>query len=133
MVRQAHHDRYMLTVILDGDNVIRALGLVRGQDLSPVEGFLQKLEMAAVSKDWEVIAVFDGPERFLPRESGPLVVRHPKPGTTADTLIERLVYQAADRTHMVVVTRDRAESNLVLGLGARVWNADRLLEEMGYT
>ena len=121
----------MLTVILDGDNVIRALGLIRGQNLSAVESFLQKLEMAAVSRDWEVIAVFDGPERFLPRESGPLVIRHAKPGTTADTFIERLVYQAADRTQIVVVTRDRAESNLVLGLGARVWNPDRLVEEMG--
>lgn len=123
----------MLTVILDGDNVIRALGLVRGQDLSAAESFLQRLEMAAVSKDWEVIAIFDGPERFLPRESGPLVIRHAKPGTTADTLIERLVYQAADRAQVVVVTRDRAEADLVLGLGARIWNVDRLLEEMGYT
>ncbi len=120
----------MLTVIVDGDNVIRALQLVRGQDLTATENFLQKLEMAAVSRDWEVIAVFDGPERFLPRESGPLVIRHAQPGKTADTLIERLVYQAADRTQMVVVTRDRAEANLVLGLGARVWNVERLVEEM---
>ena len=120
----------MLTVILDGNNVLQAMGLHRHHDAAGAEEFFQRLEMAAVSKDWEVIAVFDGPERFLPRETGPLVIRHAKPGTTADTLIERLVYQAADRTQIVVVTRDRAESNLVLGLGARVWNAERLVEEM---
>ncbi len=121
----------MVTVILDGNNVLQAMGLHRLQDAAGAEQFFQKLEMAAVSKDWEVIAIFDGPERFLPRESGPLVIRHAKPGTTADTLIERFVYHAADRTQMVIVTRDRAEANLVVGLGARVWNVDRLIEEMG--
>ena len=121
----------MITVILDGNNVLQARGLHRLQSAAGAEQFFQRLEMAAVSRDWEAIAIFDGPERFLPRESGPLVIRHAKPGTTADSLIERLVYQAADRTQIVVVTRDRAEANLVLGLGARVWNIDRLIEEMG--
>ncbi len=118
-------------MIVDGDNTLRALRLIRGGDLSAGEAFLQRLEMAAVGKDWEVIVVFDGPERFLRRESGPLVVRYAPPKQTADTVIERLVYESSDRTQVVVVTQDRAVGDLILGFGARVWNADRLLEEMG--
>lgn len=114
---------------MDGDNVLRGLRIVQGTNLAKAEQFLQRLELAAAAKDWEVIVIFDGPERFLPRESGPLVVRYAR-GKTADTLIERTVYQAPDRTQVVVVTEDRAEANLVLGLGARVWTSQRFLEEM---
>jgi predicted RNA-binding protein with PIN domain len=120
-----------MKLIVDGDNTLRMLRLVRGNDSGPGEQFLQRLELAAAAKDWEVTVVFDGPERFLRRESGPLMVRYAPPPQTADTLIERLVYKATDRAQVVVVTHDRAEADLVLGLGARVWSADRLLEEMG--
>ena len=120
----------MLTVIVDGDNILRALQLIRGKNLSAAEQFLQRLESTAASKDWEVTVVFDGPSRFLDREEGLLVVRYAPTGTTADTLIERMVYEAGDRTQVVVVTQDRAEANLVLGLGARVWTAARLAEEL---
>jgi len=119
----------MLTVIVDGDNVLRALKILRGSHSVPAEVFLQRLELAAVSRDWEVIVVFDGPERFLLRESGPLTVRYAM-GKTADTVIERLVHESPDRSQVVVVTRDRHEENLVLGLGARVWTPQRLLEEV---
>ena len=77
-----------------------------------------------------VTVVFDGPQRFLPREKGLLVVLYSRPKQAADAVIERLVYQASDRTQMVVVTRDRAEADLVRGLGARVWDAQRLLEAL---
>lgn len=117
-----------MIVLVDGDNVVRALKLVRGADTSPIEEFLQKLELAAAQRDWEVIVVFDGPERFLPRERGFLTVRYAT-GKTADTMIERLVYQSEDKASVVVVTQDNAEANLVLGFGARVWNAERLMEE----
>ncbi len=117
----------MLTVIVDGNNVLMDLGIRRPEQ---IEQFLQKLEMAAVTKDWEAFAVFDGPERYLPRESGPLVVRYMK-GKTADSLIERMVYQAADRAQVAVVTRDRAEGDLVRGFGAQVWSPQRLMEELG--
>ena len=120
----------MLTVVIDGDNVFRALNLIRGVDQTAAEQFLQRLESAAVSRDWEVIVVFDGPARYFPRETGPLVVRYALARQTADTFIERMVYQATDRSQIVVVTRDRAEENLVLGLGARVWTPQRLLEEL---
>ena len=119
-----------MTLILDGDNVLRALRLVRGVATTAAENFLQQLELLAADRGWEVTVVFDGPERFLRREAGLLVVRYAPRGTTADTLIERLVYQAADRTRVVVVTRDRVEADLVLGLGAQVWTPQRLREEM---
>lgn len=119
----------MITVVVDGDNVVRVLKLLRGADASPIEQFLQKLELAAASKDWEVVVIFDGPVRYLPRESGILTVRYAT-GKTADTMIERLVYQAPEKTQVVVVTQDHAEANLVLGLGAHVWSAQRLIDEM---
>ena len=117
----------MLTVIVDGNNVLIALGIRRNEE---AERFLQRMEMAAVTKDWEAIAVFDGPERYLPRETGPLVVRYMK-GKTADSLIERMVYQAPDRARVAVVTQDRAEGDLVRGFGAQLWSPKRLMEELG--
>lgn len=120
----------MLEVILDGNNLFEALNLGREKNTAAAEQFLQRLEMRAVSCDWEVTAVFDGPERFIPREKGPLVVAYAKPGQTADSVIERMVYQSPDRGRVIVVTQDRAEANLVLGLGARVWTPQRLLEEL---
>lgn len=117
----------MIRLIVDGDNVTRALGIRRAPD---VEQFLQRLELAAVEKDWEVTVFFDGPERFLRRESGLLTVKYAL-GRSADSLIERTVYECPDRMSMVVVTHDRAESNLVRGFGALVWDARRLQEEMG--
>ena len=117
----------MRTVIVDGNNVMPALNLRRPPQ---IEQLLQRLEMAAVTKDWEVVVVFDGPERYLPRETGPLVVRYIQ-GKSADSLIERMVYQAPDRKQVIVVTQDRAESALVRGFGAMVWSARRLMEELG--
>ena len=119
-----------LTIVLDGDNVLQALQLVRGANLSVAEQFLQRLELAAVRLDWEVTVVFDGVPRYFPRETGPLIIQYAAPRQTADAVIERLVYQTSDRSSTVVVTQDRAEANLVLGLGARVWSPHRLLEEL---
>lgn len=116
-----------MKILVDGDNVTRALEIVRPPQ---VEEFLQRLELAATEKDWEVVVFFDGPQRFLPREEGILTVRYAV-GRSADSLIERAVYQTENRSEVVVVTHDRAEGNLVLGLGARVWNARRLQEELG--
>ena len=116
-----------MRVLVDGDNVLRALEILR-----PAEGeqFLQRLERVAAEKDWDVQVVFDGPERFLRREQGILKVIYGK-GRTADALIERMAYEAPDRSQVVVVTQDRAEADLVLGLGGHVWSPARLMEEMG--
>ena len=117
----------MLTILVDGNNVMPALRIRRPEE---VEQFLQKLELAAVEKDWEVIVVFDGPERYMRRETGPLVVRYIQ-GKTADSMIERMAHQAPDRSQVVVVTQDQAEGMLVRGFGAMVWTARRLMEELG--
>lgn len=117
----------MITLIVDGNNVLAALGIRRPE---AVEQWLNRVELSAVEKDWDAIVVFDGPERYLRRETGPLVVRYMK-GKTADSLIERLVYEAPDRRQVVVVTQDRAESQLVRGFGAMVWSPPRFAEEIG--
>lgn len=115
-----------MVLIVDGNNVTRALGLRRPPQ---VEQFLLRLELAAARRDWEATVVFDGPERFLRRESGPLVVRYAQ-GKSADAVIERMVYQAPDRAQVVVATHDRAEADLVCGFGARVWSARQLEQEL---
>ena len=118
----------MRTVLVDGDNTLWALKK-RAHPLA--EQFLQQLELAAVEKDWEVVVVFDGPERHTRRESGPLVVQYAV-GRTADSVIERLAHDTRDKSGLIVVTQDRAQADLVRGFGARVWSAERLQEEMGY-
>lgn len=117
----------MLTLIVDGNNILPALKIFRPPE---VEQFLQKIELAAVSKDWEAVVIFDGTPRYLPRESGALTVIYAV-GKPADTLIERKVYQTPDRMTVAVVTQDRAVGHLVSGFGARVWSAQRLVEELG--
>ena len=117
----------MLTLVVDGNNVMRALGITAPP---AEEEFLQRLEMAAAAKDWEITVFFDGPERHLRRDSGLLVVRYAQ-GKSADSLIERMVHEQKDRKQVAVVTHDRAEGNLILGMGAFVWSPRRLVEEMG--
>jgi len=125
-----------MELMVDGDNVLRALGIVPARGVSfskeAVEQFLNRLETVAARRAWEVVVVFDGPERFMPRETGHLVI-HYSGKEDADHLIERMVYQRADRSSCVVVTQDQAQARLVLGLGARVWTPRRLIEELGYT
>ena len=120
----------MWTVIVDGNNIFQALDVSGDPTSAAAEQFLQKLERTAVMKDWEVIVVFDGRPRFLPRETGPLTVRYAAVRQTADSVIERLVYQLEDKNSVIVVTQDHSEANIVLGCGARVWSSNRLLEEM---
>ena len=78
----------VIQVIVDGNNVFMALGLNRSAE---AEQFLQQLELAAVNRDWEVTVFFDGPSRYLPRESGPLVVQYAQGAGGADRAIERMV------------------------------------------
>lgn len=120
-----------LTILVDGNNVMRALPPPRGPELAESERFLQRLELAAATQGWQVTVVFDGPERFLRRQEGLLVVRYAKPGQSADSVIERMVHEAPDRAQVVAVTQDLAEARLVMGMGATVWSVKRLLEEMG--
>ena len=119
-----------MILIVDGNNTFHTLKLELGPGTAPAEAFLQKIELAAATRDWEATVVFDGPQRYLPRESGLLVVQYAGGGKTADSQIERMVYQTKNRSEVVVVTRDRAEADLVLGLGALVWSPERLLEEL---
>ena len=115
-----------MILIVDGNNVMRALGITAPP---AEEEFLLRLETAAAGKDWEVTVFFDGPERYLRREAGLLTVRYAV-GKSADSQIERMVHEQKDRKGVVVVTHDRAEGNLILGMGAFVWSPQRLAEEM---
>ena len=118
-----------MKILIDGNNVFRALGVSRRSDPPAEEGFLQRIERAAAERDWEVIVFFDGPERHLPRESGLLTVRYAQ-GKSADSLIERAVAENGRREPIIVVTQDRAEADLVRALGAWVWGPARLKEEL---
>ena len=120
-----------MKLIVDGNNLLGALGLLGARE-AQAEEFLQVLELAAAQQDWEAVVIFDGPERYQPRESGPLVVRYSQ-RKPADTWIERMVYNETDRIQTVVVTGDHALSNMVLGFGARVWSVDMLQQEMQST
>jgi len=119
-----------MQVIVDGNNVFRALRLDSAGGTADSETFLQQLELAAVERDWEITVIFDGRERYLPRETGPLTVCYSGSKQTADSLIERMAYQAQERSEVIVVTQDRAVGDLIVGLGAFVWSPARLRETL---
>ncbi|MDR2463228.1 MAG: NYN domain-containing protein [Verrucomicrobiales bacterium] len=83
------------------------------------------------TSEWLVTLVFDGkmgaPLTVTP---GRMALIYSQEGQTADSIIERLVGQAADPATVSVVTADGAERVTVESLGAAVFSPDWLRDEL---
>jgi uncharacterized protein len=83
------------------------------------------------TSDWLVTLVFDGKTGPTePVQPGKMALIYSKEGQTADSIIERLVGQAADPANVYVVTADGAERVTVESLGAFVMSPDWLQDEI---
>jgi len=123
-------------LIVDGYNILYAwaAGRGRGRGAAPDaialarQTLLRDLETAAAARDIHCTIVFDGApiEDLLHASSSLITVLFAGPRDTADTVIERLVCQRAERCGVVVVTDDRMEGNLITGWGAHCWSSTML-------
>ncbi len=115
-------------VIVDGYNVINSwqcLTRLRNKSLE-----FKRLSLISTLQNFsdytgkEISIVFDGNgAKELSKKEGSLSIVFSKKCETADTVIERLVYNEKDRTKILVATNDRTEQNMIFGMGATFINS----------
>ena len=125
------------TYIIDGYNFIRASALFKNMR-NDMESARNKLinTVAELSKyeNCRISAVFDGkglPEQY-PEHDGFSII-FSGAGTDADSVIEKMVYNAKERLSLIVVTNDAHIRDIVRGAGARVMDTshfEKLIQTM---
>jgi len=76
--------------------------------------------------DIKAVIVFDGGEFQKPEGNLDASVVYTKKRESADHYIERLVYQAVDRSRITVATNDRMLQNMIQGMGAFFMSTENL-------
>lgn len=128
---------------VDGYNVLHKSKSLRSlvrQDLeSAREALLERVGQFCISTGARVIIVFDGRGRFR-TEIAPHHLRVPRlevqfapEHLTADAVIERIIYQRANRMDAIVVSNDRGLRDLCRGMGALTMEADSFLATVRQT
>ena len=123
---------------IDAYNVIHKSSLLRPAarlDLERARDMLLDLvQCFCMTGDYDVTVVFDGREEEQTRQTAPLSGRargmhlvYSPHHTSADTVIERLIYQAANRMNCIVVSNDRSLRDQCRGMGALTMEADSFL------
>lgn len=124
---QSQHMPAPLTYLLiDGHSVIHAWPellrehrVASRRHLARIE-LLKRLRNLQDMSGMQVVVVFDGAKQGTneEREKDGLQIIYADPGTTADTIIERLVARYAKERPMRVVTADGMVRETILSLGA---------------
>lgn len=123
---------------IDGYNVLHKSAYLRSRldrDLEHArDGLIDKVANFCTVTGQEVTIVFDGTgkhkaERVEHHRGVPhLHVLYAPGNLTADTVIERLVYQSRNKLAMVVVSNDNGLRDLCRGMGAMTMEADSFLK-----
>ena len=98
---------------------------------------LDLVQCFCLTGDYEITVVFDGREEEQTRQTAPLngnergmhLIYSPH-HTSADTVIERLVYQRRDRMNCVVVSNDQSLRSQCRGMGSLTMEADSFLHSV---
>ena len=130
-----------MILIVDGYNIIHSW-----PKLKKMQGSLERVrnELIKIMTNYqdfmgnEVKIVFDGQfltktrsHRKLQKEKGMHAeVIYSKKSQTADSVIERMVYENQDRSKVLVASSDSMLSQLVRGMGARVISPEELEREV---
>lgn len=122
-------------IIIDGYNLIHKItrykNLLRKNLESSRNALIEDLKTYSDIIDSKIILVFDGSEKhkFIPKESikGVKVIFSSE---SADYAIERMTYQAEDKSGIIVVTDDNLTRNLIFGMGAVYLSCDGFYKEM---
>ena len=116
--------------LIDGYNLLHALNaLSQWRGLSR-EKFLILLADFAAARDRRVTVVLDGkgnPDEFQAYLTKSFSVLYSQ-DVSADTCIEKCLYERRKEASFVVVTHDRAIASMARGAGARVMSAGDILE-----
>lgn len=99
------------------------------------EALIDKISRTATALADTVTIVFDGQGHSGPGNTNISAVEviYSKAGQTADTVIERLVHQAANPVTWLVVTNDRRERETVMAAGAQSMSCAVFIEECAKT
>ncbi len=122
---------------IDGYNVLHksaALRPLAQEDYeSAREALVDRVGIFCMATGNRVTVVFDGRGQHKPERQVPLrgvagldILFSPK-NSSADAVIERLVYKASNRMSLVVVSNDHALRDLCCGMGALTMDADNFL------
>jgi uncharacterized protein len=121
---------------IDGYNVIyhckRLKKLAKTDFEAARETLIDRVARYCIDAGKAAKIIFDGrgnrPDLIAPFLSGPrLEVIYSPARQTADALIEREVYEAEDRSSIIVVTSDRGIRDLCRGLGALIMHPEHFL------
>ncbi len=121
-------------LLIDGHNVIHAWPellrehrVASRRHLARIE-LLKRLRNLQDMTGTQVVVVFDGARQGTNEEREPegLQIIYADPGTTADTIIERLVAKYAAERPMRVVSADGMVRETILSLGAEWISPDSL-------
>ena len=127
----AHYQR----LIIDGYSLIHrdpeTKQLVASDMRRARQVLIEKLSRTATFMAELVTVVFDGQQKSGSDPGGlqAIEIMYSSSGQTADTVIERLVHQAASPTRWLVVTNDRRERETVLAAGVHTMSCAVFLEE----
>ena len=123
--------------LVDGYNVLYKCSWLKGllrQDLETArEALIDRVAHYCAQSGTRVTIVFDGRARQVTenvahnRSVGSLEVLYSPAQLTADSVIERMVYETPRKMDVVVVTNDRGVRDLCRGMGSLVMDAENFL------
>lgn len=125
------------TYYIDGYNVLHKSSMLRPLAVKDFEtardALIEKVAMFCVGSGKRAIIVFDGRGQHQPQSAPPplgaagLEILYSPAKTSADAVIERMVYKSNHRLELVVVSNDRGLRDVCRGMGALVMEADNFL------
>ena len=117
--------------LIDGYNLLHDLKTKNKKNFQRSVGWLvEKIASFASARSCPTCIVFDGfgsDEEFEASKTPYFRAVYSK-SVTADAYIERYLYDHRKDSQFVVVTKDRAISQIARGVGARVLNVDEFME-----
>ena len=126
--------------LVDGYNVLHKCAWLKGllrHDLETArEALIDKIAHYCAQTGTRVTIVFDGRGQKVAetvahnRSVGSLQVIYSPAQKTADTIIERMVYESPRKMEVVVVTNDRGVRDLCRGMGSLVMDAGNFLQSI---
>lgn len=117
---------------VDGTNVLHAFRPAEGSGPLDLPGLARDLACLASEENLRIWIVLDGkgPADELAGHRAPGLEVVYAQSLSADTWIERALYERSAGPACVVVTGDAAVSRIARGTGARVWTSAQLAERL---